>query len=288
MERLAGGFGEQDLRWAWASIECELREREATGGGPPAFPEGAPVAPPAGRLPSRCGSGGKEEREVCRPGCPLLLSTALGAKDPSVEPFLLTECPRCAAGISLVATASRSPGCAVLSARRAAVAERDMSTKPPSTSSGTHASSGGSPGHLGHGEAEAPRDGLLRSSVDPRAVALGPLLCARERRRPIRAPPLVAPKSMRKSSWGSSSTPKLRRMYACAASSCSLRRWMRRSLGSRLTVGWFLMEEACAAYCKVLKFSSLYRSDGDKQASISMKPLPPMECCNNDVSLDSR
>ena len=49
-----------------------------------------------------------------------------------------------------------------------------------------------------------------------------------------------------------------------------------------------LIYDALAAYYKFDKFSSKYRSDGDRQAIMSVYEFPPSDCFNNEVNLLSR
>ena len=48
------------------------------------------------------------------------------------------------------------------------------------------------------------------------------------------------------------------------------------------------MRLASVAYCSVDKFSSRYRSLGATHATIRVSELPPRDCFNNDVNLESR
>lgn len=69
---------------------------------------------------------------------------------------------------------------------------------------------------------------------------------------------------------------------------CSAYCLSRVSLGSSLTLGWFLMRLALSAYLKVDKVSSYEDEDGEMFAIMHVFTLPPKESCKSLVSLESR
>ena len=60
-----------------------------------------------------------------------------------------------------------------------------------------------------------------------------------------------------------------------------------KSLGSIFLIGILLIYDALAAYCKVDKFSSKNRSDGERHAIINVYEFPPRDCFSKDVNFDS-